>query len=203
MRVHVGRASSLRQNRQWHLHLNDLFDDSLWDMLLTRELRLRTIVFAGADNVSLSSTECCSPSSILGLRSSFDFSVDHLGVILLLVLGLELMPKVAVCSSGFRCTLSCNYRVSVVSFLRCFATGASTVVSQCTDTMEYLPFSVPFESKHLSLLYSWNFCNVMFDILLDCGGDLLLVAAVSACVLDLRPVVIDLHGLLDFLNLFF
>ena len=33
-------------------------DDSLWDVLLARELRLRTTVFAGAVNVTLSSSEC-------------------------------------------------------------------------------------------------------------------------------------------------
>ena len=31
-------CDGLFQNRQWHLHLDDLFDDSLWGMLLTREL---------------------------------------------------------------------------------------------------------------------------------------------------------------------
>ena len=52
-------CDGLFQNRQWHLHLDDLFshiddlfDDSLWDMLLARELRLRTPFFAGVVNVT-------------------------------------------------------------------------------------------------------------------------------------------------------
>ena len=32
-------CDGLFQNRQWHWHVDDLFDDSLWDMLLARELR--------------------------------------------------------------------------------------------------------------------------------------------------------------------
>ena len=51
-------CDGLFQNRQWHLHLDDLFDDSLWDTLLAREHRLRTTVFAGAVNVTLSNAEC-------------------------------------------------------------------------------------------------------------------------------------------------
>ena len=50
VRAHVGQlhhCDGLIQNRQWHLHIYDLLDDSLWDMHLARELRLRTIVFAG------------------------------------------------------------------------------------------------------------------------------------------------------------
>ena len=35
--------------------------------------------------------------------------------------------------------------------------------------------------KHLSLHYYWNACSVLFEILLDCGRDLLLFAAVFAC----------------------
>ena len=35
--------------------------------------------------------------------------------------------------------------------------------------------------KHLSLHCYWNVRSVLFEILLDCGRDLLLVAAVFAC----------------------
>ena len=45
-------CDGLFQNQQWHLHLDDLFDDSLWDTLLARELRLRTTVFAGVVHVA-------------------------------------------------------------------------------------------------------------------------------------------------------
>ena len=45
-------ATVSSKNQQWHLHLDDLFDDSLWDMLLARELRLRTAVFAGVVHVA-------------------------------------------------------------------------------------------------------------------------------------------------------
>ena len=51
-------CDGLFKNRQWHLHLDDLFDDSLWDVLLALELRLRTTVFAGEVNVTLSNSEC-------------------------------------------------------------------------------------------------------------------------------------------------
>ena len=44
-------CDGLFQNRQWHKHIDDRFDDSLWD-ILARELRLRTTVFAGAFNVT-------------------------------------------------------------------------------------------------------------------------------------------------------
>ena len=47
-------SATVFSNIGWHLHLDDLFDDSLWDMLLARDLRLRTTVFAGAVNVTLS-----------------------------------------------------------------------------------------------------------------------------------------------------
>ena len=50
--------------------------------------------------------------------------------------------------------------------------------------------------KHLSLPYCWNVCSVLFEILLDCGRDLLLVAAVFACRADqaerMRRDVLDL-----------
>ena len=152
MRDHVGPASSPRRSLpKSAVHLDDLFDDSLWDMLLARELRLRTNVFAGAIIVTLSSSECSftksfrervsensdwfsldSPSSNTwsSFRSSSDFSVNHLGVILFLVLSLELMLNAASCPSGFPCISSCSLRaVYVVSSLHCFATGTSTVVS--------------------------------------------------------------------------
>ena len=45
-------CDGLFQNRQWHEHIDDLFDDSLWDMLLAQELRLRTTVVAGVFNVA-------------------------------------------------------------------------------------------------------------------------------------------------------
>ena len=45
-------CDGLFQNRQWHWHINDLFEDSLWAMLLARELRLQTTVFAGAVSVT-------------------------------------------------------------------------------------------------------------------------------------------------------
>ena len=40
-------CDGLFQNRQWHLHIDDLFVDSLW-----RELRLSFTVFAGVVNVA-------------------------------------------------------------------------------------------------------------------------------------------------------
>ena len=56
MRGQLHLCDGLFQNRQWHLHLYHLFDDSVWDMVLARELRLRTTVFAGAVNVTLPSS---------------------------------------------------------------------------------------------------------------------------------------------------
>ena len=45
-------CDGLFQNRQWHKHIDDLLDDSIWDMLLARELRLQTTVFAGVVRLS-------------------------------------------------------------------------------------------------------------------------------------------------------
>ena len=46
-------SDGLFQNRQWHKHIDDLSDDPLFDMLLARDLRLQTTVFAGVFNVTL------------------------------------------------------------------------------------------------------------------------------------------------------
>ena len=99
-------CDGLFQNQQWHLHLDDLFDDSLWDMLLARELRLRTAVFAGVVHVAqripwlpfvkgIMSVSSPFPSVdvfpriltgslqvTIVLRSFFDSSVNHLCVLL-------------------------------------------------------------------------------------------------------------------------
>ena len=115
-------CDGLFQNWQWRLHLYvDMFPRIL----------------------------ASSPSghTTLVLRSSFNISMNHLGVILLLVLGPELMLNAASCPSGFRCTLSCSLRaVSVVPSLL-----ASQLEHRrschCTETVEHLPFSVSFESQ--------------------------------------------------------
>ena len=101
-------CDGLFQNQQRHLHLDDLFDDSLWDVLLARELRLRTAVSAGVVHacctthsvapLRVANSECFIAISFrrrvsenvdwfhlqvtIVLRSFFDFSVNHLCVLL-------------------------------------------------------------------------------------------------------------------------
>ena len=62
-------CDGLFQNRQWYLHLDDLVDDSLWDMLLAHELRLRTTVFAGAFNVTQRNARLSSWCQVLSVYS--------------------------------------------------------------------------------------------------------------------------------------
>ena len=64
MRVHVFSSGSL-QNRQRHLHIDDLFDDSLW-----REIRLSFTVFAGVVNVAQRFTRLTLGVYVLSVSSS-------------------------------------------------------------------------------------------------------------------------------------
>ena len=100
------------------MHLDDLFDDSLWDNCSWNV----SFVCEQSSSMVLSMLHCKNsewflhqilPSTCfrefwlvllqvtLDLRSSFDFSVNHLGVILLLVLGPELVLTQLLVPSGF------------------------------------------------------------------------------------------------------
>ena len=184
-------CDGLFQNRQWYLHLDDLFDDSLWVMLLAHELRLRTTVFAGALNVTQRTTRLSSWCQVLsvyspnpsvdvfpriltgsptsGLRSSFDFFVNHLGVILLLVH----LDFVVLRHAVFVLFLWC-----LLCFLRNLdIDGRVTVLTQ----WDIRRSPCLLNHRHLSLYHHKNVSSLLFEILLDCGGDLLLIAAVFAC----------------------
>ena len=97
--------------------------------------------------------------------------MNHLGVILLLVLGPELiltqllvyLDFVVLCHAVFVLSLWCLFCVALQLGHRRSC--------QCTEAVEYMPFSVPSESQALSLPYYWYVCSVLFEILLDCGRD--------------------------------
>ena len=49
------------------------------------------------------------------------------------------------------------------------------------EAVGYPPFSVPSESRAPVVVTHGNVRSVLFEVLLDCGKDLLLVAAAFAC----------------------
>ena len=144
----------LFQNRQWHLHLYDLFDDSLWGHA----------GHATSVDVFQRNFDWFLLQVTLGLHSSFDFSVNHLGVVLLLVLGPELMLNAA--SGSIWISLYCVMQSS------CCLCGAFSALLRnwgidgprhCTEAVGTSHrFSVPSESPFfpavvalLSLMSSW------------------------------------------------
>ena len=169
-------CDGLFQIRQWHKHIDDLFDDSLWDMLLARELRLQTTVFAGVFNVT---------KRIMWLpflyqipkRKSLRPSPSKTVCFLISVLSLA--------ERSFLSILISLYFIVQSSCCSCgvLATGTSTNVLKQWDIHRSLCF---LNHKHLSLHYRGNVRSVLFEILLGCGKGLPLVERHRGCLWLLR-----------------
>ena len=143
------------QNRQWRTHFDDLLVDSL-----CRELRLGTTVFAGAVNDSRRAARLPFSYRILtgspensdwfllqvtiDLLSCFDFTVNHLGV--LLHGETQVVPRLLV-HLDF---VVLRHAVFVLS-LWCLLCVASQLGHRwschCTEAVGHPSFSVPFESQ--------------------------------------------------------
>ena len=163
-------CDGLFQKRQWHKHIDDLFDETVWDTLLAQERRCCGMAVRDLQETNVSFV--CEQSSSLMWSMSHNTQRGSLACSefrnascldfdcrrsLLLVLG----------PSRSRCTSSCSPRavfcgVLMVDSRRRFATGTSTVVSMYwssgTSTF-HCAFSVTSTCRCITTGRSAVFCS--------------------------------------------